>query len=355
MAKDKKGSAFFIIAFLFLLFGLLLIGDASLIEAQRTFGDKFYFLKRQLIWAGVGGVLFLIGAKLNYRFWEKLAFFFFALSLIPLALVLLPSFGQIIGGSRRWLSLGEFTFQPSELVKFSLITYLAAILAKKKIDIFQLFLVLLLPVGLTLLEPDFGTSVIMVMAGMVLWFLAGVPLRKIIIPSFIFIALGILLIYISPYRLSRVKGMADPFYDPQGKSYHSYQLVLTLGSGGLAGVGMGQSWAKYQYLPYVTTDSIMAVVGEEFGLIGLSVVITSFMFLLYSGFQIVKKTSDNFAKLLVSGFVAWLGIQAFVNLSAVAIVMPLTGVPFPFVSYGGSSLVLSLFSLGIIFNIWQCS
>ncbi len=352
MAKERKLGSFFIIAFLFLLFGLLLIGDVSLIEAERSFGDQFHFLKKQIFWALLGGGFFLGGAKINFNFWRKLALPLFVLSLVPLTLVLFPQFGQVIGGSRRWLNLAGYVFQPSELVKFSLILYLSALLSKKEVNFLQLFLVLAVPISLVILEPDFGTSVIMVVVSLVLWFLSGANLGKIILPSLFFLGLGMLLIYISPYRKARVMGMIDPFGDPQGKSYHSYQLVLTLGSGGVGGVGMGESRQKYQYLPHVTTDSIMAVVGEEFGLIGLSVVIGAFIYFIFSGFRLGLNSKDDFAKLFVSGIITWIGTQGLINLSAVAILLPLTGVPFPLVSYGGSSLVLTLFSLGIIYNIW---
>jgi len=354
MAQEKKVSSFFIIAFLFLLFGLTLIGDVSLVEAERNFGDQFYFLKKQLSWALLGMGLFLVGAKINYCFWQKLALPLFALSLFPLALVLLPSFGQVIGGAKRWLTIGSIGFQPSELVKFSLILYMAALLSKREINFKQLLLVLILPIGLTVLEPDFGTSVIMVVIALSVWFLSGTPLKKIVLPSLFFLTLGISLIYISPYRRARVIGMINPLADPQGKSYHSYQLTLALGSGGLWGVGMGQSRQKYQYLPHVTTDSIMAVVGEEFGLVGISFVLLAFLAMIWSGFRISFFAKDPFARLFTGGVLTWLAVQGLVNFSVVAVVLPLTGVPFPLVSYGGSSLVLTLFSLGIIYNIWQC-
>ncbi|MBL7078639.1 cell division protein FtsW [Candidatus Shapirobacteria bacterium] len=353
MASEKKGNSFFIIALLFLLFGLLLIGDVSLIEAERNFGDQFYFLKKQITWALLGAVVFALAAKINYRFWQKISLPLLIVSWFALGLVLIPRFGQVIGGSRRWLNLGGYVFQPSELAKFSLVLYLSALLSRKKINFRQFLLVLFLPVGLTILEPDFGTSVIMVAASLVLWFLSGAVLRKIILPSLFFLGLGLLLICISPYRKARVRGMIDPFYDPLDKSYHSYQLVLTLGSGGAGGIGLGQSRQKYQYLPHVTTDSIMAVVGEEFGLIGISSVIGAFLYLIFSGFKIGINSQDDFARLFTGGIVTWIAVQGLINLSAVAIVLPLTGVPFPLVSYGGSSLVLTLFSLGIIYNIWS--
>jgi len=355
MSKKQYISPFFVIAFSFLIFGLLMIGDVSLIEAERNFGDRFYFLKRQAVWATAGVLLFVIAAAINFRFWKKVAFFLFVFSLFPLLLVLIPGIGQEVWGAKRWLSVGPIHFQPSELTRFSLLLYLAAILEKQSLKISRLLLILLPPVALTVLEPDFGTSTVMVATAFTLWFVSGARVKNILLPAVFFILLGILLIYISPYRRQRVASMLNPFYDPQGKSYHSYQLILTLGSGGIFGVGMGKSRQKYQYLPQVTTDSIMAVVGEEFGLAGLTLVLLVFLIMIWTGLKIALECQNSFGRLFTAGFISALAIQGLVNLSAIAAVLPLTGIPFPLVSYGGSSLVVTLLSLGIVFNIYQSS
>jgi len=209
------------------------------------------------------------------------------------------------------------------------------------------------PVVLVLLEPDFATSAMMVSIALVIWFLSGAKLKKVLGLSFVLLLAGVVLVYFSPYRRQRVLGMINPFSDPQGKSYHAYQLVLTLGSGGITGVGLGQSRQKYLYLPQVTTDSIMAVVGEEFGFLGMIGVTTAFLTMIFFGFRIALNCEDEFGRLFAGGLVSWLAIQGLINLSAIAVVLPLTGIPFPFVSYGGSSLIVLLFALGIMFNIYK--
>jgi len=347
-----KGNSFLILVLLFLAFGILMIGDVSLLEAERSFGNKFYFLKHQLIWVGLG----LAGAGavslIDYHRWKKYSFFLYLVSLVGLLAVLLPGIGVVVNGARRWIDLGFFGFQPSELAKLALLLYLSSLFTvKEKAKLGHFFLVLLPPVALTLIEPDFGTAAIMVAIGLMIYFLSGAKIEKIVAPALIFFALGVIFIFASPYRKERVFGLLDPFYDPLGKSYHAHQLTLTLGSGGIAGVGMGQSRQKYLYLPEVTTDSILAVVAEEFGLIGITVFIVLFGTMILSAFRIALSAPDPLGMTLGGGIAAWIAIQGLINLSAVAVVLPLTGVPFPFISYGGSSLVSILAGVGILLNI----
>ncbi|MCD6225904.1 cell division protein FtsW [bacterium] len=349
----KKINPFFLIAFLFLLFGIFLIGDVSLVEAEKNFGDKFYFLKKQLVWAGIGTFLFLLASQINFHFWKKVAFPIFLFSLVFLILVLFPSWGEVVWGARRWISLGPFRFQPSEIGKLALLIYGSFLLTQKNLSPLAFWIAMTFPVVLVLLEPDFATSAMMVSIALVIWFLSGAKLKKVLGLSFVLLLAGVVLVYFSPYRRQRVLGMINPFSDPQGKSYHAYQLVLTLGSGGITGVGLGQSRQKYLYLPQVTTDSIMAVVGEEFGFLGMIGVTTAFLTMIFFGFRIALNCEDEFGRLFAGGLVSWLAIQGLINLSAIAVVLPLTGIPFPFVSYGGSSLIVLLFALGIMFNIYK--
>lgn len=347
-----KLNAFFILVLLFLTFGLLMIGDVSLLEAERNFGDKFYFLKHQAAWLLIGLSIAYGFSFIDYHFWKKISFYWYFFSLITLVLVFLPGIGVSAYGARRWINIGFFSFQPSEMAKLSFLVYLSSLIsAKDSFKIQHFFLVLLPPVGLTLLGPDFGTAAIMVGIGLAVLFLSGISVKNIALPAIILFALGILFIATSSYRRERVLGLLDPFYDPLGKSYHVHQLTLALGSGGLWGVGMGQSRQKYLYLPQVTTDSIMAVVAEEFGLIGVSIFMILFIALVFSLFKIAFQAKDTLGKLLAGGIAAWIAIQGLVNLSAVAVVLPLTGVPFPFVSYGGSSLLTMLAAVGIGLNI----
>lgn len=348
----NKGGVFFFLVLFFLLFGLLMIGDVSLLEGERNFGDKFYFFKHQLIWGGGGLILALVISLIDYHLWRRLSFFIYLFSLFLLILVLIPGVGISAWGARRWLNLGFFRFQPSEIAKLGLLLYLSSLLEKKEqLAVREFFLLLLLPVGLTLLEPDFGTAAIMVAIGLTIYFLAGIPAHQVTLPSVILFLLGVGAIIISPYRRERVLGLLDPFYDPLGKSYHAHQLILTLGSGGVWGIGMGKSRQKYLYLPQVTTDSIMAVVAEEFGLVGITLFIILFLVLILTGLKIAFQAQDKLGQLIAGGIVSWLAIQGLINLSAVAVLLPLTGVPFPFVSYGGSSLIALMIAVGIILNI----
>ncbi len=348
--KGKTG-LLVLIAF-FLLFGILMISDVSLLEAERNFGDRLYFIKHHLFWVGIGLTAMLAISTFKYQFWTKISFYLYLLSIVLLIIVLIPGIGVTVYGAQRWIDIGFVHFQPSEIVKLFLIIYLSSLFfSKENVSICQLFLVLLPPVGLTLAQPDFATASIMVALGLAVYFLSGASLKKIIIPSIVFLVLGVFFILTSPYRKERIAGLLDPFYDPLGKSYHAHQLTLTLGSGGIWGVGMGESRQKYLYLPQVTTDSIMAVVAEEFGLVGMTVFLASFSVLIATIFKIASRAKDKLGKILAGGIGCWIGLQGLINLSAVAVLLPLTGVTFPFISYGGSSLLSIMIAMGIVLNI----
>ena len=348
--KGKAG--LLVLIALFLLFGILMIGDVSLLEAERTFGDRLYFIKHHLFWVSIGLLAMLVTSAFKYQLFLKTSFYLYLLSIVLLIIVLIPGIGVTVYGAQRWINIGLTRFQPSEIVKLFLLIYLSSLLStKENVSIGQLFLILLPPVGLTLAQPDFATAVIMVATGLVVYFLSGASLKKIIIPSAAFLVLGVFFILTSPYRRERVAGLLDPFYDPLGKSYHAHQLTLTLGSGGVWGVGMGQSRQKYLYLPQVTTDSIMAVVAEEFGLVGITIFLAFFSSLIAMILKIASRARDDFGKILAGGIGFWIGLQGLINLSAITVLLPLTGVTFPFISYGGSSLLSIMIAMGIVLNI----
>jgi len=349
---QRKAKIFMIMVILMLFFGLLMIGDVSLLEGERNYNDKFHFIKHQSIWIVLGLIAAAILSKIDYHYWSKISFFIYLFSIVALIAVLIPGVGTEIWGARRWINIGFLSFQPSELGKLSLLIYLSSLLSiKEKLSILNVFLILIPLIGLTLAEPDFGTAAIMVGLGLSLYFLSGVDLKKFLLPLAVFIFLGIFFILTSSYRRDRVEGLLDPFNDPLGSSYHAHQVVLTLGSGGVWGVGMGKSRQKYLYLPQVSTDSIMAVVAEEFGLVGVTIFLSLFGLLVAYAFKIAISARDSLGTLLASGIACWLTIQGLINLSSVAILLPLTGVPFPLISYGGSSLVSILVAIGIVLNI----
>jgi len=328
-----------------------MIGDVSLLEAERSFGDRLYFIKHHLFWVFIGTIAMIGSSAFDYKLLSKFSFYLYIISIILLVAVLIPGVGVTVYGAQRWINLGFTRFQPSEIAKIFLLIYLSSLLSKKTVNIGQLFLILVPPVGLTLIQPDFATAAIMVALGLIVYFFSGEGIKKIIVPSLIFLALGVFFIATSPYRRERVSGLLNPFYDPLGKSYHAHQLTLTLGSGGVWGVGMGKSRQKYLYLPQVTTDSIIAVVAEEFGLAGITVFLIVFSLLVATIIKVAIATDDELGKILAGSIGCWIGLQGLINLSAVAVLLPLTGVTFPFISYGGSSLVSIMIAMGIVLNI----
>ncbi len=332
-------------------FGLVMVGNASVVDAARDFGDKWYYLKLQAGWAGIGLVGFWFISRLPYRKLAHLAKMGFVITLVLLVAVLIPGFSSRILGARRWLNLGLFSFQPAELAKLTLVIYWAALLSKSRNVFWPFVTSIALVTGLVMLEPDLGTTVILIGTGLMMYFGSGGKLKPILLgtPVFLLIAAG--LIFISPYRRDRLMTYFDRTRDPLGASYHIRQVLLSLGSGGIGGVGLGQSRQKYEFLPEVTTDSIFAVVGEELGLIGTSAVILAFLFLFWAGMKVVKSTDDQFGANLALGLTGWIMLQALVNIAAMVALVPLTGIPLPFISYGGSSLVIALLSTGILLNI----
>jgi cell division protein FtsW len=331
-------------------FGVLMVGNASVVEAYRDFGDKVYYLRLQSLWAGIGLMALFLTLNFHYRNWRKLALPLMVLALISLIFLFFTGLGVQALGAKRWLRLGNFRFQPSELAKFAFILWSAAFLSqKKKTGPFLILLALL--VFLIMLQPDLGTTLILVLNGLIIWFAAGVAIWQIGLVGILGVLLGAGLIFSSSYRKERLLTFLNPGRDPLGASYHIRQILIALGSGGLFGLGLGQSRQKFEYLPEAATDSIFAVIAEEIGFIGASVLILIYLILIWRGLRITQQAPDNFSRLLAVGITAWIGIQALVNLAAMVALVPLTGVPLPFISYGGSSLVLALTGAGILANI----
>jgi len=332
------------------IFGIIMVGNVSVLKAYQDFGDKFHYLRLQIYWALLGIGAFFVTSLLNYNFWKKVAIPLIIFSLITLILVLIPGIGTQALGARRWLGFGFFSFQPAELAKLSFIFYLSSFFSKKK-NIWPFLAILGILVGLIMLEPDLGTTVVLAATGLSIYFISGAPIFAIGLIALFSILSGIGLIITSPYRKERLLTFFDPSRDPLGASYHIRQVLIAIGSGGLFGVGLGQSRQKYEYLPEVTTDSIFAIIAEETGFIGGVIILGLFLLLVWRGFRIAKEAPDEFGKLLAVGITSWIGFQALINLCSMVALVPLTGIPLPFISYGGSSLVLSLVAMGILVNI----
>ncbi|MBI2009645.1 MAG: putative lipid II flippase FtsW [Candidatus Chisholmbacteria bacterium] len=332
------------------LVGLLMVYDASIVEAYRDFSDKYHFAKLQALWALIGFASLFVSSLIPLSLIKKLALPFFILSITLLIIVLIPAFGSEVQGARRWIALGSFTLQPSEVVKLGFALYLASWLEKRRE--FVPFVILSgLILGLMMAQPDLGTTVVLMGTGVVMYFLSGAPIAALVALLVAGFASGLGLILSSAYRKERLLTFLNPTSDPLGASYHIRQVLIALGSGGLLGVGVGRSRQKYAYLPEATTDSIFAVLAEEVGFVGSLIVIALFLWFIYRGFRIAKNAKTPFNQLLAAGITTWVGFQALLNLAAMVALVPLTGIPLPFISYGGSSLVTVLTATGILLNI----
>ncbi len=344
---DKK---LLIVTLLLAGLGLLAVADASAPQALSVFSDKFYFVKQQAVWLIIGIVVMFLAAKIHYSFWEKIAVPLFIISLLGLIAVLIPGVGSRLLGARRWIALGPIGVQPSEIAKLTLAIFLAKAASKNK-TFLLFFLAFAAVAGLIMLEPDLGTTVIITFLSLAQIFISGINIFYFIGAGILITLSSLFLIIVSPYRRERLMTFLKVAEDPLGKDYHIRQILLALGSGGLLGVGLGQSRQKFLFLPEAATDSIFAVVAEEMGFIGALVLISLFGFFIWQGFKIAKNAPDKFSQVLATGIVAWIGGQTLINIGSMVALVPLTGVPLPFFSYGGSSLVMVLFATGILLNI----
>lgn len=352
--KQKKPVDFsiLILAIFFSLFGMLMIFESSNVLAFKDFSDKYYFIKEQLKWLILGLVCLIFTSKVSYKRYYSLSFPLLIFTIITLLAVFIPGLGVKALGASRWLKLGPITFQPSELAKLTMIFYLSAWFSNKekgRLGPFLLFTFLV--VGLVILQPDLGTAIILTIIAITLYFLSGAPLWHFLMIVPAVVVSIFILIFTSAYRFRRFTTFLNPNQDPLGASYHIRQILIALGSGGFWGLGLGSSRQKYQYLPEASTDSIFAIVGEELGFIGSALLIIVSVFFLYQMVKIAKKTQDRYGFLMAGGIFTLFASHLLINLGAIVALFPLTGVPLPFISYGGSNLIISLAAVGIIINI----
>ena len=336
-------------------FGLVMVYSASSARALLGADDPAYYLKRQALSAVVGLVALVLLSRTDYRRLRHVAGPLLLASFVLLVAVL--AIGTAVNGARRWIPLGTLTFQPSELAKLALALWIAGLLARRPTP--QTLNDLIRPIGLVvgaacaliLVEPDLGSALAIAIMVAAVLLVAGTPVRALAAGCGIAGMLVLAAIWLEPYRRARIFSFIDPWHDPQGAGFQSVQAMIALGSGGIFGVGLGESVQKIYYLPEASTDMIFAIVGEELGLVGVLAVIGAFALFAYAGLNIALRCRDPFGKGLAAGLTALVCGQAAVNVSAVMGLAPLTGVPLPFVSYGGSSLVMSLASVGILLNI----
>jgi cell division protein FtsW len=297
--------------------------------------------------------------KIDYHHWRKLAVPFFLVSLVFLVLVFVPGIGTKIYGANRWIQLGPISFQPSEMAKLSIILYLAAWLERRggrRIkDFFEGFLPFLGIIGiagfLIIKQPDTGTLMVLILTAIAIYFFSGAKISH-LMGTFLAGLFGLaVLIKMEPYRLSRFLVFLNPEIDPRGIGYQINQALLAIGSGGIFGLGLGHSRQKFNYLPEPIGDSIFAILGEELGMIGALALVLLFVILAVRGFKIARNAPDDFGKLLAVGITSWIIFQAFINISAITAIIPLTGITLPFISYGGTSLIFLMAGVGILLNI----
>jgi cell division protein FtsW len=338
------------------LFGLLMIFDASSVLAYEIYGDKYNFIKDQIVWVVLGYTALYFFYKFDYRKLYNLALPALLISLFMLMLVFVPGVGSSTKGAARWINIFSFRLQPSEFVKLALAIYLSAWFSHKEKGRLLAFILLMGAVMLlVMLQPDMGTASIILFEAVMIYFFSGGSIAHFLLGAPILAILGFILIKIEPYRMARLTSFLNVGGSLENTSYHVKQVLIALGSGGLFGVGIGNSIQKYAYLPENVTDSIFPIIAEEFGFIGSTILIIIFTALVVRGFQIASRARDTFGKLLAAGIMSFIGIQIIINLGAMTALLPLTGVPLPFISYGGSALILNLASIGILLNIHKQS
>jgi cell division protein FtsW len=336
-------------------FGLVMVYSATSAPAALGDADPGYYLKRQILYAVLGIALMVVAARTPFPTWRRLAPMLVLGSLALLGAVLVLA--EPVNGARRWITIGPAAFQPSELAKLSVAVWAAAYLTRTEAP--QTLKQLARPVGLLvgvfcvllLAEPDLGTAIALVVMVAAMLLVAGTPPRALVLGVGIAASAGLAAIWFEPYRRARVFAFLNPWDDAQGAGYQIVQAMIGLGSGGIFGVGLGESVGKINYLPEAHTDMIFAVIGEELGLVGTTALIAAYAAFAYAGFSVAVGCRDPFAKRLATGLTALICGQAAINLAAVMGLAPLTGIPLPFVSYGGSSLVVALFAVGILLNI----
>ncbi len=358
MIRKRIDPVIFFVSLGLVAFGVVMVFSASHILALDRYGDAFYFVKRHVIWAVLGFACMLVISQMDHQYLRKIAYPLLIASVIALLLVFAPGIGKEAGGARRWLMLGPVSFQPAEAAKVGLVIFLAHFLALKGERLNHWLFGFLPPVGfagiilvLMLIQPDLGTATLTAAVVGVMLYLAGARLPHLGVCA---LATGSVLagmVVFAPWRMKRIFAFWDPFAAAKGTGYQLIQSLLAIARGGLPGLGLGEGKQKLFYLPEPHTDFIYAVVGEELGLIGALCVAAAFMILLWRGFQIAARCEDFFSALLAAGVAFLVTAQGFLNMAVATGLLPTTGIPLPLISLGGSSLVLTLISLGVLISI----
>ncbi len=341
------------------LLGLIIVYSSSFAVGLLEFDNANYFLLRQAMWGTIGAALLLVAMRMDYRWLRAASPLLMLGTIVALVAVLVPGIGLERGGAQRWIALGPLPpLQPSEFAKLALIIYVSAWLSGKGTNL-QSFALGFVPfvlmvgivAGLILLEPDMGTSVVVVLITVTLFFIAGASLTHLAALLGIGTVASLLLMVSAGYRAQRLSAFFNAEDDPGGVGFHTIQNLIALGSGGIEGLGLGASRQKFFYIPNAHTDGVFAVVGEELGFIGAMGVIILFGVLIYRGFRVVVRSNDEFGSLLATGICCWIAYQALINIGGVSRAIPMTGIPMPFLSYGGSALAALLAATGILLSV----
>jgi cell division protein FtsW len=347
-----------IVTLILITVGTVMIYSSSSPIAQHRLNDGQFYLKKQVLFLFIGLGAMILMTRIPYEELRKFAYPGVIISLILLTLVLIPKIGVRVGGAARWLKMGFFAFQVTELVKIIIVLFLAHFLTRKAIYAKELMRGVIIPLGVTMLlvgliviEPDFGTAVLITAILMFMLYLAGSRVRYLAGLVAMLIPVGVGLLMYKSYRMERLLIFLDPWRDPQNSGFQIIQSLISFGSGGVFGVGVGDGRQKHFYLPEAHTDFILAIIAEESGFIGVTLVICLFAVFVFRGFLIAFKAPDKFSTLLAAGLTMIIALEAFINIAGVMGLIPLKGLALPFLSYGGSSLIMSLTIVGILLNI----
>lgn len=338
--------------------GLVMVGSASEVVSIETYGSPWSILLRELLWLAVGTVVFVVAARTDYHHWRRFSRVALIGTFVTLLAVLVPGIGTHVGGSTRWLGVGPLQLQPSELMKLALALAGADLVVRRqgsrggdRAIVGPLLLITVASAGLVLLQPDMGTAIVLCCIALALLFAGGVQPRMIGKIVGVGVAGAVVVGIADPYRRARLLSFIDPGAHASGSGYQVLQSLIGLGSGHLLGVGLGNGQEKWGFLPNAHTDFIFSVIGEELGLLGTLSVLVLLTAFAWFGLRTASRAPDPFGSLLAVGLIAWIGAETVINIGAVIGVMPVTGIPLPFISYGGSSLVLTMLAAGMLVNI----
>ncbi len=358
---EKHGSDLILLLIVvgLVLFGLIMVATASSVVGERHYGDQYFFVKHQALYGGLSGlILFVIGYFVPYRYIKVLALPALITCLCLLILVFIPDIHQTYRGASRWLDIGPITIQPTEITKLAFIIYLAALLEKKGEGVKDFkksvvpFLVIMTAIGtLIIMQPDIGTLFSIAVIACTMVYVAGFRLRHLMMIGLSSLAAFTIILNTARYRLDRIMVYLHPELDPQGIGYQINQALLAVSTGGLWGLGLGRSRQKYHYLPEPAGDSIFAIIAEELGFVRSFIVLFIFIMIGFKGYNIAMKAPDVFGRLLATGITTWIMVQAFVNIGSIIGITPMTGIPLPYISYGGSALGMIMLATGMLLNI----